>query len=101
MKNPYLIEGPALISFSGGRTSGFLLHSVLEAGLQQDVHIVPLLQNKLAKWTGAPITYPQEGRSRDSAWWTISPHHVTESPSTTLSTWLRYQALRCVSAPRK
>lgn len=23
IRNPYLIEGPALISFSGGRTSGY------------------------------------------------------------------------------
>jgi len=25
MNNPYKIQGPALISFSGGRTSGFML----------------------------------------------------------------------------
>lgn len=31
MSNPYLIEGPALISFSGGRTSGFLLKHILDA----------------------------------------------------------------------
>lgn len=29
--NPYLITGPALISFSGGRTSGFMLHEILRA----------------------------------------------------------------------
>lgn len=29
--NPYLIEGPALISFSGGRTSGYMLKHVLDA----------------------------------------------------------------------
>ena len=29
--NPYLIEGPALISFSGGRTSGYMLHEILAA----------------------------------------------------------------------
>lgn len=29
--NPYLITGPALISFSGGRTSAFMLHQILEA----------------------------------------------------------------------
>lgn len=29
--NPYLITGPALISFSGGRTSAFMLHEILSA----------------------------------------------------------------------
>lgn len=41
--NPYLIEGPALISFSGGRTSGFMLHEILNAfggTLPSDVHVV-------------------------------------------------------------
>ena len=31
MKNPYLIEPPAVINFSGGRSSGFMLHKILEA----------------------------------------------------------------------
>lgn len=29
--NPYLITGPPLVSFSGGRTSGFMLHKIIEA----------------------------------------------------------------------
>jgi hypothetical protein len=29
--NPYLIEAPALISFSGGRTSGYMLKQIIEA----------------------------------------------------------------------
>lgn len=40
--NPYLIEGPALISFSGGRTSGFMLKHILDAHggtLPADVHV--------------------------------------------------------------
>lgn len=40
MSNPFLIDGPALISFSGGRTSGYMLYHVLEAGLQDDVWVV-------------------------------------------------------------
>lgn len=41
--NPYRLEGPALISFSGGRTSGFMLRQHLDAHdgqLPDDVHVV-------------------------------------------------------------
>lgn len=31
MRSPYLITGPAILSFSGGRTSGFMLKSILDA----------------------------------------------------------------------
>jgi len=31
MNNPYLVDGPTCISFSGGRTSAFMLYKVLEA----------------------------------------------------------------------
>lgn len=40
--NPYLIHGPALISFSGGRTSGYMLKKILDAhsgSLPDDVHV--------------------------------------------------------------
>lgn len=43
MKNPYKIPTPALISFSGGRTSGFMLHNIIQAyggKLPDDVHVV-------------------------------------------------------------
>lgn len=40
--NPYLIDTPALISFSGGRTSGFMLYKILEAynfNLLPDIYV--------------------------------------------------------------
>jgi len=41
--DPFLITGPAAISFSGGRTSGYMLRRVLDAhggALPPDVHVV-------------------------------------------------------------
>lgn len=40
--NPYLLDTPATISFSGGRTSGFMLRKILDAfggTLPDDVHV--------------------------------------------------------------
>ena len=42
-RNPYKIEEPALISFSGGRTSGFMLKKIIDAHegqLPEDVYVV-------------------------------------------------------------
>lgn len=40
MTDPFRIEGPSVISFSGGRTSAYMLRRVLDAGLQPAVHVI-------------------------------------------------------------
>lgn len=40
MTDPFRIEGPAVISFSGGRTSAYMLRRILDAGRQRDVHVI-------------------------------------------------------------
>lgn len=55
MKNPFRIEGPALVQFSGGRTSGYMLWRILQAHggtLPTDVHV--LFENTGLEW---PDTY--------------------------------------------
>ena len=37
---PFDIEGPAVISFSGGRTSAYMLRRMLDVGLRPDVHVL-------------------------------------------------------------
>ncbi len=46
MIDPYLLEGPALISFSGGRTSAYLLKHVLDAyGGTLPANVIPCFAN--------------------------------------------------------
>lgn len=43
MRDPFRIDGPAMISFSGGRTSGLMLRRILDAHggtLPEDVHVL-------------------------------------------------------------
>lgn len=69
--DPFLIEGPAVISFSGGRTSGYMLWRCLEAGLsdETDVHVL----------------FADTGKERDETYrfvedcqhtWGVVIHHV-------------------------
>lgn len=69
--NPYLIKGPALISFSGGRTSGYMLKQIIDAyggRLPDDVRVafantgkempetLNFVQECSSRW-GVPITW--------------------------------------------
>jgi 3'-phosphoadenosine 5'-phosphosulfate sulfotransferase (PAPS reductase)/FAD synthetase len=40
MMSPFAIDGPAVISFSGGRTSGYMLYRIVEEGLRPDVYVL-------------------------------------------------------------
>jgi hypothetical protein len=44
--NPYFIEAPALISFSGGRTSGYMLKQIIDAyGGTLPANVIPCFAN--------------------------------------------------------
>lgn len=46
MNNPYLLDRPAIISFSGGRTSGYMLWQILQAfGGKLPPDVVPVFAN--------------------------------------------------------
>src|SRR5690242_17474485 len=38
--SPFQIEGPAVISFSGGRTSAYMLRRILDEGVRPDVFVL-------------------------------------------------------------
>ena len=40
VRDPYLVPRPAVVSFSGGRTSGFMLKRIVDASLPGDVAAV-------------------------------------------------------------
>lgn len=70
-RNPFRIDGPASVAFSGGRTSAYMLHRILEAWdgrLPDDVHVtfqntgkempetLDFVRDCAARW-GVPITW--------------------------------------------
>lgn len=100
-RDPYYVEGPALISFSGGRTSGYMLRLILDRGLQPDVHVVFANTGKERSETldfvrecgerwGVPIHWLEwdpETRFREVTWETASRKG---EPFTALIHWKQY-----------
>jgi len=69
VSDPFLIDGPAVVSFSGGRTSGYMLRQILDAGLQPDVHVLFADTGKERAETYAFVALV-------AAWWGVEIHHV-------------------------
>ncbi|MBK6800315.1 MAG: hypothetical protein IPG83_02190 [Novosphingobium sp.] len=51
MGDPFFITGPALISFSGGRTSAYMLWRILEARRRRMVQVAFANTGKEREWT--------------------------------------------------
>jgi len=72
MSDPFLIEGPACVSFSGGRTSGYMLWRILQAHggtLPEDVRVVFA---NTGKEMGETLDFVQECSRR----WAVGIHWV-------------------------
>ena len=54
MRNPYFTEGPTVISFSGGRTSGYMLKQVLDThnGVLPDKTVFVFANTRKMLWLG-------------------------------------------------
>jgi len=76
--SPYLIDGPALISFSGGRTSAFMLRHILDA---HGGELPP----------GAHVCFANTGKEREE---TLRFIHECESRWGVLVHWLEYRGHR-------
>lgn len=89
--NPYLITGPALISFSGGRTSGYMLKHILDAHggtLPADVHVAFANTGKERPETLRFVHDCQEHWGVDIHWveWRATPSRAEGTAS--LAAWL-------------
>lgn len=70
-RNPYLIEGPALISFSGGRTSAFMLFMILlafDGKLPDNIYVVFANTGKEREET-LRFVHEVESRWEIRIWW--------------------------------
>lgn len=76
--NPYRIEGPALISFSGGRTSAYMLHEILRAHDGQ----LP---------SGVVVAFANTGKEREE---TLRFVHECETRWGIRVRWVEYRDLR-------
>lgn len=83
--NPYHIEGPALISVSGGRTSGFMLRQILDAHGGRRVIYLAANHSRVWKlraagwpmgWIMSPdgVRHPKRGEQ-------LMPHAIVNGPS--------------------
>ena len=93
MRNPYKVEGPAVISFSGGRTSGFMLRKIVDAhdgrlpddvrtlfantGLE-DPRTLDFVEECSSRW-GVPITWVEYRRKTENGKSHEIVNHATAS----------------------
>jgi 3'-phosphoadenosine 5'-phosphosulfate sulfotransferase (PAPS reductase)/FAD synthetase len=75
--DPFYVDGPAVISFSGGRTSGLMLRRILDAGLQPDVHVLFANTGKEREETLA-FVYEIETRWQVLVHWLERPPFASE-----------------------
>lgn len=66
MQSPYIIKGPAQICFSGGRSSGYLLHQILEVNGGLPDQCVVTFQN-----TGKEVIETLDFIAEVSARWNV------------------------------
>jgi len=94
--NPYLIEGPALISFSGGRTSAYMLYQIIQAhgGTLPDDVIVAFANT--GKEREETLRFVHECGSR----WGVKIHWVEWRPDNKESKYAAFEEVGFNSASR-
>ena len=112
MSNPYLLELPAVVSFSGGRTSGYMLRKILDAHGGQPEDLVVSFQNtglehegtyefvaRVAKEWGVDIVWLEYDLDEDN-----KPTHRVVTPDTAAKNGEPYDRLigkkKMLSHPR-